>query len=57
MSFYRIPAMGKRKCKSKDELQSKYSCFWNGHDEWVAACFVYKPGISVSVANKGAIDR
>jgi len=34
MSFYRIPTLEKRKCKFRDELQSKYSCFRKVRDEW-----------------------
>jgi hypothetical protein len=48
--------MGKRKCKFKNDLKSKYLCFRNGRDEWEAECVVCKPGTYVSVAHRGALD-
>jgi hypothetical protein len=44
MSIYRIPAMGKRNSKFRDEVQNKYSCFRNVRDEWEAECLVCKRG-------------
>jgi hypothetical protein len=56
VSFYRVTTVMKRKRKLTEELKSKYSCFRNGRDDLEAKCLVRKPGISMSVANKGALD-
>jgi len=44
--------MGKRKCKLKDKVKSKYLFSRNGHDEWEAECFTRKPGTSVSSSSR-----
>jgi len=51
--FYRVPTMGKRKCKFKDEVKSKHSFSRNGHEEWEAECLICKPGTSVSSGSCG----